>query len=135
MTFTTWLNQWWQKFDAMETGTAYEIAKCAKDGELFTEVCKDYIDKSPNGDNYTFSEDYKYFKKKLPPPEPLMPGKFHLMEKLPEGVRVEKINEGFTEYQEIKGRQVKLVHAAERRQPYVASYRIYDGEKLIAIET
>lgn len=119
----------------MEIGQAYEVAKCAKDAELFTRVCEDYIDHSENGEDYTFSEDRKYFKKKGPPPEPLMPGKFHLMEKLPEGVRVEKINEGFTEYQEIKGRQVKLVHAAERRQPYVASYRIYDGEKLIAIET
>lgn len=61
--FSDWVSHWWRKFDHMEIGTAYEIAKCAKDSELFTEVCKDYIDHSENGMCYEISNDYKYFKR------------------------------------------------------------------------
>jgi hypothetical protein len=72
--FSDWLNHWWQKFDAMEVGTAYEAAKCAKDPELFTEVCKDYIDRAENGNCYEFSEDYKFFKKFTPAKTDLLMG-------------------------------------------------------------
>lgn len=61
--FAQWSLSWWQKFDKMPVGSAYEVAKCAKNVELFVEMGKDYIDHSPEGYNYEFSNDYKYFKK------------------------------------------------------------------------
>lgn len=61
--FTQWVQSWWQRFDKMEKSQAYEISKCAKDQELFIEVCKNYIDNSEHGNKYEFSNDYKYFKK------------------------------------------------------------------------
>lgn len=62
-TFSSWVHQWWQKFDSMDVGTAYEVSKCAKDPELFIEICKNFIDYAENGMFYEFSNDYKFFKR------------------------------------------------------------------------
>lgn len=62
-TFSEAVNEWWVKFSAMKPGTAYEIAKCSKNTELFVDVCKDFIDHSENGNKYELSNDYRYFKR------------------------------------------------------------------------
>lgn len=61
--FNEWVQSWWHLFEKMEIGQAYEVAKCAKDGELFKEVCRDFIDRHPLGACFEFSNDYKYFKR------------------------------------------------------------------------
>lgn len=61
--FNEWVQSWWQRFDKMEIGQAYEVARCAKDAELFLDLCKQYIDRSEKGSSYCFSEDYRFFKR------------------------------------------------------------------------
>lgn len=134
-TFSQRVLEWWIKFEAMKPGTAYEISRCTTKPEVFIEMCKDFIDHSEDGNNYTFSDDYLFFQRKPYPPNPINNFEFHSAPILPQNIRVETINEGFVEYQEIKGQKFKIVHSRERGKPYVPSYRIYDGDKLIAIET
>jgi hypothetical protein len=59
--FTDAVTAWYAKFDAMKVGTAYEIAACTKNSEMFIEIAKEYIDLGNY--QYEFSSDYKYFKR------------------------------------------------------------------------
>ncbi len=61
--FTTWMLAWHARFEKMEVGTAYEVAKCAKDVELFEGICKIFRDTHPRGHQYYFVDDYKFFKR------------------------------------------------------------------------
>jgi len=58
-----WIDKWRTNFANMKPGTAYCIANCAKDTELFIQVCKNWIDYYPDGDSFEISNDYKYFKR------------------------------------------------------------------------
>lgn len=57
----------------------------------------------------------------------LIPPVFHKMKKLPDGISVVTIERGFEERVTIKNQNVTLTHMG-------TSYRVFLGEKLIAIE-
>ena len=61
--FTEWADAWWWRFDKMEPYTAYEISKCAKDPEIFIDMCKNFVNHHERGYQYQFSSDWKYFKR------------------------------------------------------------------------
>jgi hypothetical protein len=62
-TFSQWADEWWFRFDKMEAGTAYEIAKCAKSSETFIDMCKNFVNHHERGWQYQFCSEYKYFKR------------------------------------------------------------------------
>lgn len=132
--FTEWADAWWWRFDGMQPRTAYEVAKCAKNTDLFIDLCKTFILHHERGHEYTFSDDLKFFKR-LGMPEPNKDIPYHKMPSLPDGIRVETISEGFTESITINSKVITVTHSRERGKPYVPSYRVYRGDKLIAIET
>lgn len=60
--FSEVMAEWFAKFDSMIPGQAIDIGVSGKrDPELFTDMCKEYIN---NGhEDFSFTNDYKYFKR------------------------------------------------------------------------
>lgn len=58
-----WITKWRNNFANMKPGTAYDISKCAKDTELFIQICKNWIDYYPDGFQYEISNCGRYFKR------------------------------------------------------------------------
>lgn len=67
-TFSQVMTEWFTRFDKMIPGEAVEIATSGKrDPVLFTDMCKTYIDQ--NHPDFSFTNDYKYFKRNSPWPD------------------------------------------------------------------
>lgn len=119
----------YQDLKKLVPGTWYKIAG-RKDYEKFVGTIKSFID---TGEQFTFSDDYKRIKKDqdfdfIPVADiPL----WHTLETLPPGCRVEKVSRGTKETCHVIAKKVPTTVIAEHEG---TSYRIYDGDKLIAIE-
>ena len=66
LTLSEIIKLWFDHFDKMLIGQRINVLEVGKrDPELFTDMCKAYIDGHPD---YSFTNDYKFFKRDTPWP-------------------------------------------------------------------
>ena len=119
-------------FMALEAGKWFMLAG-RSDYEKNVAFLKVLID---SGEHFEFDSAYRRFRRlewggssfvrTIP---------YHKMTELPDGVRLETIPEGFKEKITVgKGKEITVTHDADKFGRYKPSYRVYKGDKLIAIE-